>query len=270
LGAPQRPTGALREETPLGGIFDSLFPFAGAMGAGINALSQGLTNRQNEGLMRESWARDDNAVQRRAEDLEKAGMNPLLAAGGAAQSGSPIQLRAPEYGNVAEGAIKGAQAAKDVSLTEAQGNLMQANARKANVEADAMEKTYTDKDGLSINYSDTYGRKLYNDYIQAALSAGAANYKNEKGGYERDINYDQAKKDFFLRHSEELQKNELDIQKAGLTGARADNERRSLTNRLLQKDLKWYGADKVIGAVSKVGGFALSGTRAARSILSPW
>ena len=45
-----------------------------------NIAFQRETNAKNEALMRESWLRDDNAVQRRTKDLEAAGMSPLLAA----------------------------------------------------------------------------------------------------------------------------------------------------------------------------------------------
>ena len=49
-----------------------------------NIEMQRETNALNEKLMRESWQREDTAVQRRAADLKAAGQSSLLAAGSAA------------------------------------------------------------------------------------------------------------------------------------------------------------------------------------------
>lgn len=63
--------------------------------ANANLDYQRETNVKNEALMRESWMRDDNAVQRRAEDMRAAGMSPLLAAGDAASNSGPTNMQAP-------------------------------------------------------------------------------------------------------------------------------------------------------------------------------
>lgn len=60
------------------------------------------TNAQNEALTRESWAREDNAVSRRAADLESAGLSKTLAAGSAAAASGAAQMESPRntFGHV--------------------------------------------------------------------------------------------------------------------------------------------------------------------------
>ena len=77
----------------IGGIIGGL----GSLGAGfMNMYNVDQTNKQNERLMREQWGREDNAVQRRAKDLEAAGMSPILAAGSSASAGQAVRLNAPQ------------------------------------------------------------------------------------------------------------------------------------------------------------------------------
>lgn len=50
-------------------------------------------------LQKEIFAREDSAVQRRAADLEAAGLSKTLAAGGGAQAGPVVGVQAPQKSN---------------------------------------------------------------------------------------------------------------------------------------------------------------------------
>ena len=74
--------------------------------AGFNAVSQAQTNKLNERLTRENWARQDSAYQRQVADLAKAGLNKALAYGsGGAGSSTPLAMSAPrlDANSIAQG-----------------------------------------------------------------------------------------------------------------------------------------------------------------------
>lgn len=63
---------------------------SGLIGSSINAISTGITNKQNRdysaALTQQQWERDDNAHQREVADLQKAGLSPLASTQGAVTS----------------------------------------------------------------------------------------------------------------------------------------------------------------------------------------
>lgn len=72
-------------------------------------VGQGYANSQNlelqkeqfayqQDIQRQLFAREDDAVQRRAADLTAAGMSPTLAAGQAAQAGPVVSTTVPQRG----------------------------------------------------------------------------------------------------------------------------------------------------------------------------
>ncbi len=97
-----------------------------------------------------TWNREDNAVQRRVNDLKLAGISPQAAAGGAAASSGPIGMKAPQ-GDPSI-AIKQQQnmqntinSVANIAQTLAQTQVLKATGEIKDVEADVAGATKYDQ-----------------------------------------------------------------------------------------------------------------------------
>lgn len=110
---------------------------SGALGIGTsvaNTVAQYKQMNYQKEMQQESWRREDNAVQRRVDDLGAAGLSPVLAAGSSAAASAPISIGAPDHGDI-QGNIRGAQemVAMQKSIAKTEADTLRTNAERAKV-----------------------------------------------------------------------------------------------------------------------------------------
>ncbi len=129
-------------------VFSSVVGGLAGLGqSAINYSAQMENLNYQKDLQKQIFAREDNAVQRRAEDLQKAGLSKTLAAGDAAGAGSVVNTKAPQT-SVIDDVLRGmsvSQMQADVKHTQAQTeNLLKQNEQiDSNIETQNVQRAYT-------------------------------------------------------------------------------------------------------------------------------
>lgn len=151
-------------------LFEALSTAAGLASAGtgiLNYFEQKNQNAYQKQAQNITWQREDNAIQRRAADLEAAGLSKTLAAGSAAQTSTPIKPDVPQMADVAGSGLN--KAAVVLDMIQQKANIAKTEAENRAIQLQ-MDKTR----------SETIGQDLSN-----AFSASANPLK--QSGIELDV-----------------------------------------------------------------------------------
>lgn len=256
---------------------DVFTPYIPLVSSAVTAGSSIYQNYQNVEFQREqneiTRAREDNAVQRRAADLAKAGINPLMAAGSPASASNMPAPRMSE--NVGESAVRGYQAGTNIAQTQAQADLTREQYRALKFENDlkqekTWEQTVVQNDDGSFSVEVVPGaRSSYAKAMQSGWEATAEKAileRTQSEGAQRRQGYDlavaEAASAFAWKHRDELLKIELEMKRAGLSQKEIDVRRSAIMENMMKVDQSWQQWEKGVGMVGKLTGTAAQGMRA--------
>lgn len=132
----------------LAGTIDSIF----ANSKNLDLQKDNLAYQKN--LQKHIFEREDSAVQRRVNDLIKAGLSPTLAAGSSAGAGSVVSTSAPQRKNNLEAltalaSVKTLLAQQQRAQTEADIARQQLDIGRQQLKQIKMDTSYFDKNNIS-------------------------------------------------------------------------------------------------------------------------
>lgn len=248
------------------GIFSGIASGVGSLiGQGINYFSQQETNKRNEALMREQWAREDNALQRQVADADAAGISRFAVSGGAG-AGGLTQLSSPEVNtNTISSAISSGLQAKLGELQLAQGAMQldqqQANIEKTKAETDSIKlsSTYKTTENALLNY-DLQDRQKFFQSAQDAWTDFYTNLKKKDSLELRNLKLSEQQIQVLEDHKDDI----ISAMTQDIANSKAESE---LLGTELQKKKDFFVFDKTMEVLQSFFGTTSMATDLAQDVM---
>ena len=187
------------------GLLGDALGFVGQIGGKVfDYFTQRKQFEYDKQVQQKTWDREDNSIQRRVEDLTKAGLSPVLAAGTGAQASAPIRAQVPGagIGNTAVEMMQLRSALmrqkQDIATSAAQEKLNQMQAENAELQNLPMKQFL--RSNMRINPESHEGAEfspsqfLGFQYAKEALkSYEIANSIQSKAKYDAEKAFEDAK-----------------------------------------------------------------------------
>lgn len=126
----------------IGAITGAVSALGNLIQGGINMWQQHKQQKYQQQLQQQIFQREDTAVQRRADDMAKAGLSKTLAAGGGANAGAIAQTQAPQMSgmdNLSDGVVRGMSADSEINATKERNNLVKQQVESEKINQDTMK-----------------------------------------------------------------------------------------------------------------------------------
>lgn len=155
--------------------------FLGTLATALNFGAQKKQLSYQERVQKETWKREDTAVQRLRSQMEASGFSPVLAAGQQAQTSAPVRTEAPQMSmEVPQAMMAAAQMQDQFETSAAQRALMgaQKNAALGSAASSNLDAQIKDYDlGIAKQYGVPYS-------APPIVKTGTSAFGAAKKGYE--------------------------------------------------------------------------------------